>query len=128
VLGVLTLWERQGGYLTYGRHAETSCFPNLDVGTAAQPRELWPLALYPVTGTAEVVFQHLTSRPPFDDAGLRRELLTRFNEIDGIVLSEAKLALRPSFPLSIFTHHSKEIAAVLEWFLLTVMLYEARGD
>ncbi|HSA50892.1 MAG TPA: hypothetical protein VLH10_12390 [Yinghuangia sp.] len=56
-------WESQG-YRNFGRAPETSCFPAIDAGTAGEPHVLWPLALYPVSGTAEVVFQHLKTRPP----------------------------------------------------------------
>ncbi|SCD34863.1 6-O-methylguanine DNA methyltransferase, DNA binding domain [Streptomyces sp. di50b] len=37
VLGVLDFWRLQGGYVTYGRHEETSCFPMLDAGTSRTP-------------------------------------------------------------------------------------------
>jgi alkylated DNA nucleotide flippase Atl1 len=126
VLGALDFWHRQGGHLEYGRHDETSCFPMLDAGTALQPHLLWPLALYPVTGTAEVVFQYLKDRSPFDDTEQRRELLNRLNDIDGIMLAEAKLELRPSFPLQVFATQGAEICAVLEWFVHTAALDLAR--
>ncbi|MFJ4097336.1 DUF262 domain-containing protein [Kitasatospora sp. NPDC089913] len=126
VLAALRFWGRQGGHLEYGRAEETSCFPMLDAGTGSQPHLLWPLAVYPVTGTAEVVFQYLKDRSPFDDVELRRELLSRLNEIDGIELAEAKLDLRPSFPLQVFAEHGEAICAVLEWFVHTVALDLAR--
>ncbi|AXG81290.1 GmrSD restriction endonuclease domain-containing protein [Streptomyces paludis] len=117
VLAALAFWRRQGGYLEYGRHDETSCFPMLDAGTASKEHRLWPMALYPVTGVVEVVFQYLKDRAPFDDTEHRRQLLRRLNEIDGIDLPESKLELRPSFPLQVFAKHDKEISAVLEWFV-----------
>ncbi|MEV1081801.1 DUF262 domain-containing protein [Streptomyces sp. NPDC050211] len=121
VLAALRFWERQGGYLTYGRAAETSCFPNLDTGTALKSRTLWPIAIYPVTGTVEVCFQPLKTRPPFDDETQRRELMARFNAIDGIELA-AKLDLRPSFSLEVFAGRGEEICSVLEWFVHAVAL------
>ncbi|MCC9738673.1 DUF262 domain-containing protein [Streptomyces sp. MNU89] len=124
VLGMLRFWERQGGRRAYGRAAETSCSPTLRVGDGPDSRVLWPIAVYPVSGTVEVVFQHLKRRPPFDDEPLRRALLTRFNEIEGIDLAEAKLDLRPSFPLEVFAEHSEEICAVLEWFAHAVAMAE----
>ncbi|MFD8142000.1 DUF262 domain-containing protein [Streptomyces sp. NPDC059708] len=126
VLSALGFWENQGGHQAYGRANETSCFPTLDVGSALAPRQLWPLAIYPVSGTVEVVFQHLKRRPPFDDEPSRRELMARLNQIDGIDLAEAKLDLRPSFPLEVFAGHSEEICAVLEWFIHATALAEAR--
>ncbi|MFJ9445271.1 DUF262 domain-containing protein [Kitasatospora sp. NPDC101235] len=122
VQAAMYFWQQQGGHFEYGRSEETSCFPMLDTGTASQPHLLWPLAIYPVSGTAEVVFQYLKDRSPFDDTEVRRELLRRLNEIDGIELSEAKLDLRPSFPLQVFADHPEEIRAVLEWFIHTAAL------
>jgi hypothetical protein len=83
-------------------------------------RTTWPLGIYPVSGTVEVVFQYLKRRPPFDHEPLRRELLGRLNAIPGVDLAEAKLDLRPSFPLEVFAAHSAELCAVLEWFAHTV--------
>nr|WP_128806470.1 DUF262 domain-containing protein [Streptomyces sp. Termitarium-T10T-6] len=125
VLSALRFWDLQGGYRAYGRANETSCFPTVEVGMPLAARTLWPLALYPETGTVEVVFQHLKRRAPFDDEPLRRELLTRLNTIEGIDLAEAKLDLRPSFPLEVFAGHSEELCAVLEWFVHTIALAEA---
>ncbi|MCQ8831714.1 GmrSD restriction endonuclease domain-containing protein [Streptomyces malaysiensis] len=126
VLSALRFWEQQGGYRAYGKAEETSCFPTLEASAARNARTLWPIAVYPVTGTVEVVLQHLKRRPPFDDEPMRRELMGRFNEIEGIELAEAKLDLRPSFPLEVFAAHGEELCAVLEWFVHVVALAEAR--
>ncbi|MEU8524538.1 DUF262 domain-containing protein [Streptomyces sp. NPDC048629] len=126
VLKALHFWTEQGGRCAYGRKTETSCFPTLYLDGKAPTRALWPLALYPASGTVEVVFQHLKRRAPFDDEPLRRELMTLLNRIDGIDLAEAKLDVRPSFPLEAFADHSEEICSVLEWFVHTVALAEAR--
>ncbi|TVL92775.1 DUF262 domain-containing protein [Streptomyces sp. SAJ15] len=126
VLAVLRFWEEQGGHQVYGKSDETSCFPTVEAGLPNASRALWPIAIYPVSGTAEVVFQYLKRRPPFDDEPLRRALMERFNAIDGINLAEAKLDLRPSFPLEVFAGHGDDIRAVLEWFVHEVALAEAR--
>lgn len=126
VLAALRFWEEQGGYQVYGKATETSCFPTVDAGRPGSPRALWPIGVYPVSGTAEVVFQYLKRRPPFDDEPLRRALMERFNAIDGIDLAEAKLDLRPSFPLEVFATHTEEIRSVMEWFIHEVALAEAR--
>ncbi|WP_274557129.1 GmrSD restriction endonuclease domain-containing protein [Streptomyces spiramyceticus] len=126
VRSALRFWEQQGGHCVYGKASETSCFPMLDVGDALQERTLWPIAIYPETGTVEVVFQHLKRRPPFDDEPLRRELMSRMNEIEGIRLAEAKLDLRPSFPIEVFAKQSEGLCAVLEWFVHAVALAVAR--
>lgn len=126
VTAALDFWRAQGGYVTYGRHEETSCSPMLDAGTSRRPHVMWPLAIYPVSGTVEVVFQHLKSRSPFDDTEQRRELLRRLNAIDGVELPEAKLELRPSFPVQVFTDHVDEICEALDWFIHTAALDLAR--
>ncbi|WP_327654712.1 GmrSD restriction endonuclease domain-containing protein [Streptomyces sp. NBC_00483] len=126
VRAALSAWEELGGYRDYGKASETSCYPAIQVDDDPRPRVLWPVTLYPVTGVVEVVFQHLKRRPPFDDEPLRRELMTRLNKIDGIDLAEAKLDLRPSFPLEVFADHGEEIRTVLEWFVHVVALAEAR--
>ncbi|MFJ9916870.1 DUF262 domain-containing protein [Actinacidiphila glaucinigra] len=126
VMAVLDFWRRQGGYIDYGRHEETSCFPTLDVGTSREPHLMWPMWIYPVSGTVEVVFQYLKTRSPFDDSEQRRELLQRLNKIDGIELPEAKLDLRPSFPVQVFAGHADEICEVLDWFVHTAALDLAR--
>ncbi|MEU9711522.1 DUF262 domain-containing protein [Streptomyces sp. NPDC047967] len=124
VLASLRFWVELGGMLDYGRKSETSCFPTLSLN-GSRARSLWPLALYPVAGTAEVVFQHLKRRPPFDDEVLRRELMTRLNHVRGVDLAEAKLDLRPSFPLDVFAERGEELRGVLEWFADTVTRGEA---
>ncbi|MEW2220787.1 DUF262 domain-containing protein [Streptomyces sp. NPDC006990] len=124
----LSFWRAQGGHLAYGRHEETSCFPTLEAGTSSRPHTIWPMAVYPVVGSVEVVFQYLKDRSPFDDSEQRRALLHRLNRIDGIDLPEAKLGLRPSFPIDVFAKHAEEICKVLDWFVMTVALHVARGD
>ncbi|WP_367130516.1 MULTISPECIES: GmrSD restriction endonuclease domain-containing protein [Streptomyces] len=126
VLATLRFWKERGGYQVYGKASETSCFPSVGAGGRRNSaRTLWPIALYPVTGTVEVVFQYLKARPPFDDEPLRRELMTRLNAIEGIDLAEAKLDLRPSFPLEVFAGRGAEIRGVLEWFIRQVAMAEA---
>lgn len=120
--GVRTLvaaWRKLGGIPVFGSASETTCF------TVLRPdyldsRGIWPLAIYPQTGVVEVVFQHLSRRPPFDDPSMRRELLDRLNEIDGIDLPEAKLALRPSFRLDVLSNNDavERLAGTLEWLVI----------
>ncbi|MFJ9953671.1 DUF1524 domain-containing protein [Kitasatospora sp. NPDC091207] len=128
VRNLMAFWASQDPAcrLTYGRAAETSCFPTMNLGPGAGPATIWPLAVYPVLGTVEVVFQHLRSRPPFDDTEMRRELLRRLNRIDGIQLAEAKLELRPSFPLEVIGRQRDELQGVLEWFVHVTALHYAQ--
>ena len=66
--------------------------------------KIWPVTLYP-SGKCEVVFQHLSRRPPFDDIQLRMELRERLNKIPGVEMPAAKIELRPGFPLSVLADH-----------------------
>ena len=102
--GVITLldaWTQLGGSLDYGKGSETSCFlvPPLPENATSDP---WPLTLYP-SGKCEVVFQHMLTRPPFDDAAVREELRRRLNAVDGIDLPAGKLEMRPGFPLTVLS-------------------------
>jgi alkylated DNA nucleotide flippase Atl1 len=125
VRALLDRWRRAGGSLSFGAAEETSCFTTLH-GPAWSNHGIWPLAIYPRYGGAEVVFQHLARRPPFDDPALRRELRDRLNSVDGIDLPESKLALRPSFPLTVLstTTAVEQISGILEWFALTCLAPE----
>ncbi|MFI0819827.1 DUF262 domain-containing protein [Streptomyces sp. NPDC021098] len=120
--GVLTLlekWEATGGRLGYGFAAETSCSPVLRKGHG--PRgSIWPIAIYPRSGTVEVVFEYLSRREPFTRPLLLKDLLTRMNAIPGVDLSVADGELhrrRPSFPVGTLAGPGLErFQEALEWF------------
>ena len=114
-------WAGLGGRVSFGRSDETSCFTVYDRSHDDQTDEIWPLALYPMQGKAEVVFQYLKTRAPFDDASLRNEMRRRLNTVEGITLPESKLGLRPSFPLDVLADAERRGAVldVLRWFIDT---------
>jgi alkylated DNA nucleotide flippase Atl1 len=116
VLTVLNAWTANGGYLSYGLGSDTSCF--LLSRTKDHPHgNIWPVAIYP-SGKCEVVFQHLRSRPPFDDLARREELRQRMNKIEGVDLPLAKIDLRPGFDLDILlAPQARDILLeTLTWF------------
>jgi alkylated DNA nucleotide flippase Atl1 len=116
VLTVLSDWESLGGTLTYGLGDQTSCF--LLARNRAHPDgNIWPIAVYPLR-SCEVVFQHLATRPPFDDIQLREEFRERLNKTPGVDLPASKIELRPTFPLTILADlQARELfTAALEWF------------
>jgi hypothetical protein len=78
---------------------------------------IWPAAIYP-SGKFEIVFQHLSIRTPFDDITLREELRQRLNQLPGVEIAAAKLALRPGFPLEVLVEPKARDALVehLDWF------------
>jgi alkylated DNA nucleotide flippase Atl1 len=123
VIGVerlLEFWLDLGGRLNFGTARETSCFLLLSGGERLAGRDYWPFALYP-SGTSEVVFLYLRRRPPFDDEVLRERFRRMLNEAPGIDLPEAKLGLRPPFPLSALADKTprERVFDALEWFALT---------
>lgn len=127
ILALLRSWEElaPGCHLDYGKATETSCFLMLRKESASRSAAIWPFTLYPVFGTVEVVFQYMRSRPPFDDSGLRQDFMSRLNAVPGIELAEAKLELRPSFPLEVLATRSEEILDVLSWFVQQVTAHES---
>jgi alkylated DNA nucleotide flippase Atl1 len=118
-------WVARGGSLGYGRGTTvTSCFLMLDRPALPQ---IWPLIIYPTWGRgghAEVVFKHLATREPFDDASLREELRRRLEDIPGVVIPPSKLELRPSFPLTALATAGGQsrLLNALDWFV------EVAGD
>jgi alkylated DNA nucleotide flippase Atl1 len=120
VSGVLLLlgrWIELGGSLSYGEGKRTSCF--LMARPVGHPAgSIWPLAIYPY-GRAEVVFQHLAARPPFDESTMREELRSRLNTVPGIDLAASKIQMRPSFDLEIVADLPRRstVGDVLGWFI-----------
>ena len=114
---IIDAWAGLGGTLWIGRGGERSCYLMARETPINPPRALWPVVFYP-TGKCEVVFQYMAVRPPFDDVELRREFLNRLNKIPGVDLPEAKLELRPGFPLELLTDASSREVFIdaLTWF------------
>ena len=77
---LIDAWTSAGGGLVWGEGTDTSC-SLLTWDESVDGPLRWALVLYPLSGRAEVVFQHMARRPPFDDVALRRELLHRFKAI-----------------------------------------------
>jgi alkylated DNA nucleotide flippase Atl1 len=124
-LVVMNAWTDMGGRLWYGAATgETSCFlvarrPENDDNHGS----IWPATLYP-SGKFEIVFQRLTVRPPFDDIALREELRCRLNEIPGVNIAAARIALRPGFQLNLLVaSEARDILLKhLDWFYQRVRL------
>jgi hypothetical protein len=66
------------------------------------------------------------NQPPFDALELRKDLLTRLNQIPGVAIPEDSISGRPSLPLSDLGRNPKMLnglKAALDWFCAT-----ARGS
>ena len=120
VLGVerlLLTWYALGGRAVYGASSETTCFLCL---AREGMEDTWPLAIYPKgKGKAEVVFQWMANREPFDDLAAREELRRRLNEVVGIDLPADSLRRRPGFPLRVVASDPglEGVAQALQWFV-----------
>lgn len=128
VLEMLRTWRELGGYLSFGRSSETSCFMELSAdrfGTVAT----WPMTIYPKAGSVEVVFQHMRRRPVFSDLGLRDEFRQRLLRA-GVVIPESKLNLRPSFRVELLENSDALVAVkvALEWFAMTFQTSLAQDE
>ncbi|MFL5864041.1 MAG: hypothetical protein ACJ780_25260 [Solirubrobacteraceae bacterium] len=76
-----------------------------------------PIALY-TNGRIEVQFKYLKARAPFDNDGIRVELLRRVNEIRGVALASDTIDKTPSIQLALLaaTNASPEqLKRVLDW-------------
>lgn len=99
-----------------------SFLPLLDVGE--QSHFIVSVWTY---GTIEVQFQHMISRPPFDDERLRDEFRVRLNQIPGVALPEDSISRRPGIPLNALAtdEHLQAFLRELDWFIETVLKYYA---
>jgi uncharacterized protein with ParB-like and HNH nuclease domain/alkylated DNA nucleotide flippase Atl1 len=119
---VLDAWVHLGGSLGFGRSDETSCF----LLTSPTARSPWPFTIYP-TGKVEVVFQHMASRPPFDDVQSRHDFRERLDAITGVDLPPSKIELRPGFQLEVLADPAARDAVIehLAWFIDVCRRHEA---
>jgi alkylated DNA nucleotide flippase Atl1 len=121
VRDLLSCWDAQEEtWLGFGTGKETSCF----LLTASSEADIWPFALYPISGRIEVVFQHLKSRPPFDNPALREEFRQLCNTIGDVEIPEVKIDLRPSFDMAQLADPTSLEAtkSVLDWFRHALLL------
>ena len=119
VKDLLQHWQSLGGVPSFGRAGEVSCFLLLYAYRTGSDR-IWPFTIYPLTGTIEVVFQHMRRRLVFDDATLREEFRRRL-QAAGIPIPESKLNLRPPFRMDVLRDPAtrSEVKSALEWFAIT---------
>ena len=128
VVDVLCSWQGLGGQFSFGRASETSCF--LMVGPDRPGRgSTWPFTIYPKGGTVEVTFQHMRRRPVFDDVERRDEFRRRLRPA-GILISDSKLNLRPSFPVELLRDPTARsvVKTALEWFVLVFTASLAQSE
>jgi hypothetical protein len=86
---------------------------------------IWPLTIYP-SGKAEVVFQWMLTRPPFDEFDCRDEFRRRLNAVPGVGLPAVKVGMRPGFDLSVLSEAGRreQVVEQLAWFLRQVRAHD----
>jgi len=107
-------WQSLGGRLAFGKSAETTC----SLMWGRENKIPWPCNLYP-SGSVEVAFKPMSTRPPFDQIRLREEFRQRLNQVHSVEIPVVKLALYPSFPLKVLTDSTAYPVLLegLEWFV-----------
>lgn len=124
VAELIEAWERIGGHLEFGTAQEVSCFL-MYARSDARPKAIWPLVIYPY-GSVEVVFQHMSTRVPFDEPELVEELRERLNRARGIELSADRISKRPPFDLDVLADRvdRQHVIDALEWFANELVRYD----
>jgi hypothetical protein len=117
-------WSRQNmTRITWGSGKQDGSFiPVLEYGAET----FYPVAVY-TYGRAEIQFQWIKSRPPFDDEIVRRELLRRLNEIPGVSLPDDAISRRPRIELQTLTSPDalQKFFEVLNWTLEQIETHKA---
>lgn len=69
-------------------------------------------------GSVEIQFQHMKTRPPFDNEEKRLQLLDKLNKIKGVRIPKEKVSSRPSFPISLLTDkvEMKKFIDAFDWY------------
>jgi alkylated DNA nucleotide flippase Atl1 len=113
---LVSAWTSLGGKVEFGSSAEVSCYLMARDGERMADK-VWPVTIYP-SGKVEVVFQWMTSRPPFDAIELREEFRRRLNEVAGVDLPAAKVSMRPGFSVELLadTRCRDQLVRQLGWF------------
>ena len=70
-------------------------------------------------GKVELQFQWMKNYDAFYSNEKRKEFLRRVNSIPGITISDERIAMRPSFDLSILNNETnfKQFIEILDWFV-----------
>lgn len=90
-------WGRKNGdRIAWGAGKTTGSFT--PVLRAPSGTDYYPFTVYSY-GKVEIQFQHIKPRAPFDDEGVRRELLAVLNRVPGAQFPDESIDKRPSIPL-----------------------------
>lgn len=81
----------------------------------------WTMSVW-TYGRAEVQFEMMRTRPPFDDEAKRLALAHKLNEVPGITIPNDAITRRPSIPLSVLQPPTatEQFLAAFDWVLEAV--------
>lgn len=82
-------------YFYFGVGRRGSLAPILNI----KDKSIFCFSLW-TNGSIEIYFQHMKTRPPFDNESKRKELLDRLNTIDGVNIPVERISSRPNFPFA----------------------------
>ena len=108
-------------YFYFGVGKRGSLAPILNT----KDKSIFCFALW-TTGQIEIYFQHMKSRPPFDDETKRKELLDKLNAINNVNISQDRISARPSFLLSALldTTELNKFMEAFNWYFKVALVCE----
>jgi hypothetical protein len=100
-------------YFYFGVGKKGSLAPILNV----KDKSIFCFSLW-TNGSVEIYFQHMKSRPPFDNESKRKELLNRLNAIEGVNIPVERISARPNFPLAVLlvTTELNKFIEAFNWY------------
>lgn len=77
------------------------------------------------SGTIEIQFQYMLSRPAFDSENSRKDLLARLNNVPGLDLPDDGIDRRPSIPFKALANNEdiEKFLAIWDWYVDQVIEY-----
>ena len=114
---MLDAWTEMGGFLALRHRQRDLVLPHGPRLRTTSSAHIWPATIYP-SGKVEVVFQHLSTRTPFDDVALREEFRQRLNTGAGRGDRRRQARSPPGFPLTVLVDPGARRTLVehLGWF------------
>ncbi|MBV8736762.1 MAG: hypothetical protein JO007_05800 [Alphaproteobacteria bacterium] len=110
---IIAWFKTQPGRLWYGQGAQDG---SVGLVVTENGVDHIPILLY-TYGTAEIQFQHMKKKNPFDDTDRREELRERLNAINGVNVPADAIDRRPSIQLMALSNDEKlnQFLNVMEW-------------
>lgn len=116
-------FTQMGCYIYWGQGSKQAGF--VPIYSGHQKHQLLAVYCYDVRTKIEIYFQHF--KAPYDNEQKRKELLDKFNTIEGIKLTENSLNKRPSFDCKILKSEASytRFIEIYQEILSEIQRYEA---